>query len=161
MPSPIQYPYTDGARHSFASIEARFNTAQGPKVFFLHAVNYSRTRTRTMVRGNHPDPLGKTRGSNDYKCSVEMFLLEYEALRAALGGAGYGDQTFSIVVTYSENGLDTITDQILGCTLDGADASNAQGDDATMRKFDVNPIKILFGGQDDCAVTIRSTQLAA
>lgn len=148
----LGHPYTDGARHSFPSIEAKFSD----KIFFIHAINYSRERSRQLIMLNHSDPVGKTRGSNAYKADAEMLLAEYEALKTALGGPGYGDKSFTVVVTYTETGLDTVTDTLIGCTLDSTDSSNAQGDDATMRKFNLNPIKILFGGVDDVAVPLKA-----
>ena len=149
---PVGFPLTDAARQSFPSIEAKFGT----QVFLIHAINYSRTRSRTLVRLNHPDPVGKTRGSNEYKADCEMLLSEFEQLRKAMGGAGYGDKFFDVIVTYSENGLDTVTDVLKGCTIDSTDASNAQGDDATMRKFELNPVKVLFGGDDDVSNPLQA-----
>jgi hypothetical protein len=54
-------------------------------------------------------------------------------------------------VTYSENGSDLIQDVLLGCTLDTTDVANSQSPDALVRKFKLNPIKILFNGVDDSA----------
>lgn len=153
MPSAISYPLTNGTRHSWASVEAKV----AGQIFYVTAVNYSRKRNRTIVRANHPDPIAKTKGSNDYSADIEMLLSEYNALQAALIAqasqaglnGGYGDVFFSVVVQYSENGLDTVTDTILGCTMDSTDASNAEGTDPSKRKFDLAPLKILFAGQDD------------
>lgn len=157
----LGYPHTDGDRQSFASIEARFKD----KVYFIHAINYSRERSRGVVLLNHPDPMGKTKGTNAYKADAEMLLAEFEELKKDLGegdnGDGYGDKYFTVVVTFTENGLDTITDELLGCTLDSTDASNAQGDDATMRKFNLNPVKIKFGQADDCATPLKAPPDAA
>lgn len=148
----------NGTRHSWASIEVKI----AGQVFYATAVNYSRKRNRTIVRENHPDPVAKTRGSNDYSADIELLLAEYNNLQAALinqanqGGlnGGYGDVFFSVVVQYSENGLDTVTDTILGCTMDSTESSNAEGTDPSKRKFEMSPLKILFGGQDDLAVPL-------
>jgi hypothetical protein len=158
----ISYPLVNGARHSFVSTEVRFtqpavgSTQTGAALALAlrgyKSINYNRTRSRTMVRGNHPDPLGKTRGTNEYKADCEFFLAEFNAIQAALqalAGQGYGDVFFDVVVTYSENGFDTITDTIIGCTLDTTEASNSEGTEATMRKMEFNPLKVLFNGLDD------------
>lgn len=160
MATPIQYPLTNGFRHSWASIEVK---AAG-QIFYVTAVNYSRKRNRTMVRENHPDPTGKTVGSNDYSADIEMLLSEFNALQAALIllanqaglNGGYGNVMFSVVVQYSENGLDTVTDTILGCTLDSTEASNSEGTDPSKRKIELNPLKILYGGQDDLATPLQA-----
>lgn len=166
MPSPIAYPLTNGVRHSFASIEAVFAQTVAPSgvgggtgaAMALNfrgfkAINYSRTRSRVEARGTHPDPLGKTRGTNAYKADCEILLAEFNLLQAQLQQiqAGYGDVFFNFIVTYSENGFDTITDTILGCTMDLTDASNTESADPTMRKIDLAPLKILFNGIDDLA----------
>jgi hypothetical protein len=156
MTQAIQYPLVNGVRHSFTSIELKIN---GDIYVGFKSINYSRNRGRTMVKGNSPDPLGKTRGENEYKADCELYLAEWNALQAKLG-AGYGDVFFDITVTYNENGFDVITDTIKGCTLDTTDASNGQGSDPTVRKFELNPIKILFNGLDDMAVPLTGAQTA-
>lgn len=158
MAAALQYPLVNGVRHSFASIEVKIGT----QIYFATAVNYSRKRNRTLVRANHPDPQGKTRGSNEYSGDLELLLAEYNLVQAALIAlanqnglnGGYGDIFFQVVVTYGETNLDTITDTLLGCTMDSTEASNAEGTDPTKRKFDCAPLKILFNGQDDLATPL-------
>jgi hypothetical protein len=161
MTTPLQYPLVNGVRHSWASIEAKV----AGQTFYITSVNYARKRNRTMVRVNHPDPIAKTRGSNDYTADIEMLLAEFNAFQtiliaqanaAGLNG-GYGDVAFQVVVSYTENGLDTVTDTIIGCTMDSTDASNAEGTDASKRKMDLAPLKILYGGsQDDLAAPLQA-----
>jgi len=149
----IQYPLINGVRHGFSSIEAKI---AGQIFVGFTAINYSRTRTRSLVRGNHPDPLGKTRGTNEYKAEVELYLAEWNLLQAILlsQGAGYGDVFFQVIVTYGENAFDTVTDVLLGCTVDVVDVSQSEGPDPLKRKLDLSPLKILFGGKDDLAVPL-------
>ena len=159
MTTPISYPLVNGVRHSFSSIEAtaQVSSAGGGTTSVnlnfrgYKAINYDRTRTRTMVHGNHPDPLGKTRGKNEYKGDVEILLAEFNALQAALQSvqAGYGDVFFNYVVTYSENVFDTLTDTLIGCTLDTTNVAQSESADPLMRKIELNPIKILINGLDD------------
>ncbi len=93
-----------------------------------------------------------------------MLLAEYNALQAALINAanqqglngGYGDVFFQVIVMYNENGFDTITDTINGCTMDSTEASNSEGTDPSKRKFDLAPLKILFNGQDDLASPLQA-----
>ena len=51
--SPISYPLVNGARHSFVSIELKL---MGVIFQGFTSINYTRTRSRTMVYGNSPDP---------------------------------------------------------------------------------------------------------
>lgn len=150
MATPIEYPLVNGVRHSFASIELKLN---GQIFVGFKSINYNRTRTRSKPRGNHPDPLGKTRGENEYTADCEVYLAEWNLFQELLGD-GYGDVIFEVQVTYTENGFDSIQDRIIGCTVDSTDASNGQGPDASVRKFDLNPIKIKFNGVDDLATPL-------
>lgn len=154
-PSPINYPLLNGVRHSFASVEFKFN---GLIFIGIGSMNYSRTRSRTLVRGNHPDPLGKTIGENEYAADVELYVAEWNQFQASLGnaGKGYGDAFFTATAVYSANGFDMITDTILGCTMDVTEAALAKGTDGLSRKIQLNPLKILFNGLDDLAVPLAA-----
>lgn len=154
MPPPIQYPLINGVRHSFASIGLKI---QGQEFIGFKSIEYSRTRERGFVQGNHPDPLGKTRGKNTYKGSVELYLAEWNAFQKQLG-PGYGDVFFPVTVSYSENGFDTITDLINGCTIDSTEGGGSEGTDPTTRKFDLSPLKILFDGIDDLETPLTGVQ---
>lgn len=152
--TPIQYPLINGVRHSFSSIEFRL---AGQIFVGFKSINYARKRSRTMVYGNHPDPLGKTRGKNEYSGDVELYLAEWNAFQAQLG-AGYGDVPFVVICTYTENGFDTIADEIRGCTMDSTEAAGSDSTDPLTRKFDLAPLKILFNGIDDLATPLTGAQ---
>ncbi len=153
MGTPISYPLINGVRHGYSSIELKL---AGQIFLGFTAINYSRTRSRGLARGQHPDPLGKTRGTNEYKGDCELLLAEFNLLQSLLvaQGAGYGDVFFQVLVTYGENQFDTITDTLNGCTVDLTDASNSEGPDPLKRKIDLSPLKILFNGIDDVAVPL-------
>lgn len=153
---PITYPLVNGVRHDWASIELH---VAGQIIIGRKSITYSRKRTRAMVEGASPDPLGKTLGRNVYAADIELYLAEYNALQdllsqaaAAIGGvngSGYGDIAFPIQVMYQSRGFDMITDTLIGCTMDSTDVSHSVSTDGLSRKFDLNPIKILFNGLDD------------
>jgi len=149
-PLPLQYPLLNGVRHSFASVEFKFN---GLVYVGVASMNYKRTRTRGIVRGNHPDPLAKTIGENEYAADCELYLAEWNLFQKNLG-AGYGDVFFNATCTYTSNGFDMISDTILGCTMDTTEIALAKGTDGLSRKIELNPLKILFNGVDDLAVPL-------
>lgn len=145
MGEPIAYPLINGVRHGFSSIELKIAN----QLFIgFKSINYTRTRSRTMVYGSSPDPIGKTRGTNEYKADCELYLAEWNLLQSILGD-GYGDVLFDVLVTYGENGFDTIADEIIGCTMDTDDAQNGQGTDPLVRKIDLNPVKCKYNGKDN------------
>lgn len=150
MASPIPYPLVQGVRHGFSNIELKMKD----QLFVgFKSINYSRTRTRGLVRGNHPDPIGWTQGDNEYKASCEIYLAEWNLFQQLLG-PGYGDVAFSVLVTYGATGFDTITDELIGCHMDTSDVSNSQGTDALSRSIELNPLKIIFGGLDDVTIPL-------
>lgn len=146
----IQVPLVNGVRHSFASIQAKF---KGQIFLGIKSINYNRTRSRGEVRGTHPDPLAKTQGENAYTGDCEMYLAEFMAFLKLVTGSddltGYGDIPLDVTVTYGEDGFEPIVDELIGCHIDSTDASNSQGTDATLRKIDLGPLKVRYGGFDD------------
>lgn len=149
--TPIPYPLVNGARHSFASVELKLF---GTIFLGFKSITYSRKRSRTKVYGAHPDPIGKTRGKNEYDASCELYVAEFKVLVQQLG-TGYGDIFGDIFVTYSENGFDTIQDVIRGVTIDSSEAEASEGTDPLTRKIDLSPLKILFDATEDLAVPLR------
>ena len=162
MATPLQYPLINGVKHDFSSIE--LNMA-GQIFVGFKSINYSRTRTRTMVRGNNPDPIAKTRGTNEYSGDCEIYLAEWNyfqqqvlipaAEQAGLNG-GYGDLQFQITVHYNDPGFPPIVDTLIACSVDTTEASQSQGNDPLVRKITLNPLKIYFGGygNDDLATPL-------
>ena len=155
MPSQIALPLINGNRHSAASVEIKVANIN---IIGVKSVDYSRKRSRTQVRGFHPDPLGQTLGENEYDASIEIYLAEFNQLQAALqqlnGGKGYGNSVFDVIVTYGENGFDTITDTIRGCNIDSTEAGVSQGPEGLTRKIDLMPLKIFFNQLDDLAAPL-------
>lgn len=158
--TPIPYPDATGARHSWASVKA---ILPGGTVLGLKTCNYDRKRTRAMVEGTHPDPLGKTVGVNAYTATLDLYLAEWNQLQAALinlasaaGNVGYGDVFFTVQIQYSANGFDVIQDEILGCTCDATTASQSAGPEPLVRGIDLSPLKILFNGEDDYSPALQA-----
>lgn len=153
MPSQVPFPLVNGERHSWASVEVN---AAGT-LFYCTGVNWSRKRTRTMVRVNHPDPIAKTRGNNEYSGDIEMLVAEANLFQATLINlanqqglnGGYGDVFFTVLVNYTEVSLDTVTVQLLGCTMDSWEQSNSESTEGSKVKMELAPLKILVNGQDD------------
>ena len=148
--TPIPYADVNGARFSPVSAEIRW-AFPGLAIVMpgYKSITYSRKRSRVYAKGQNVDPLGKTRGTNAFAASIEVHLPEYNNMIRALGN-GYGDIFFSLFITYNETALDVVTDEIIGCTWDGTEATADQtSDDPLYRMIELNPIKIKFAGLDD------------
>lgn len=160
QPANIPFPILNGVVHDWSSIQVKVGSPINQLFLAATSLNYKRTRTRAELRGFHPDPLAKTTGTNAYTADMELPVAEANLLRALLqaqapGASGYGDVFFSLVVSYSATGFPVITDQILGCTLDEDDASQAKGPEALMRKFNLAPLKIIYNGVDDVTTPLQ------
>jgi hypothetical protein len=155
--SPVAVPIINGVGWSFGHIKGRIADVEFTGGF--KSIKYSRKRTREKAMSNHPDPVFKTLGENAYDCSAEVYLEWWRAtinqIQSQLG-AGYGDQFFTVYVSYGPaRGFDIITDTILGCTFDSTEADNSQGPGPLTRVIDFQPMKILYNGLDDLEVPLQ------
>lgn len=152
MTTPLSFPEINGLRHDWSSIELKANS----QLFMgIKSIDYEWTREVALVRGFSPDPLGQTRGTNTFGCSIELYLAEWNLFLSQLGN-GFGDTFFSIQISFAENGFDQITDQVLGSRLVGIAASMSQGSDPLTRKAKFQPTKIKYQGFDDLATPLAA-----
>lgn len=142
MPTPVQYPLVNGVYHAFASVELKWN---GTIYVGVKSINYKQSLTPTKVKGAHAEPIGRTRGDLEADGDIELYKQQAFQLLSDMG-AGYMEKVLGATVTYSENGLDTITDELLQVRIQEVDQSNSQGVDALTTKFTLNIMKILYNG---------------
>ena len=153
--TPIKYPTINGFGFSFASMSATIDCEATGVTFDLpagfSAINYNRERDLGEgARGPHPDPLFKVRGQNKYTGSIKRYKQRADYIKTeVLGGAGHGDRIFRLTVQYAEEGSDTKTDVLIGCTWDKDGSDNAKGTDPTEIEVTLSPLKVLFSGEDD------------
>lgn len=149
----IEYPLVQGERHDFAQIEVEIDTPAGPKRFKgFKAINYKVALKPGEVRGTAARKLGRTRGEATEDGSLEMYLAEWDELRAALGD-GYMRKSFNITVTYGADGVPVTTDSLEGCRIEEVDKSHSQGADGLVAKLTLNIMKILENGLDPIGET--------
>jgi len=150
--TPIQVPLTNGVVRSFG--HTRLQIAGLEFTGGFKSIKRSRKRSREDVMSNSPDPVGKTLGENKYECSAEMYLDWYYNLIKTIQntyGKGYGDQPFTIFISYVGANLTPYTDVVIGCTFDEDDGDDKAGTPALTRTVNFHPTKILFNGLDDLA----------
>jgi hypothetical protein len=148
--TPIQVPLTNGVVRSFGHVRLEIAGLEFTGGF--KSIKRSRVREREQPYSNSPDPIGKTLGENKYQCSAVVYYDWWANLLLTVQqnlGAGYGDQPFTIYISYVGMNLNTYTDQVLNCTFDSTQADDQQGIAALTREIDFNPTKILFNGIDD------------
>ena len=149
--SPIQVPLTNGVVRSFGHV--RLNIAGIDFTGGFKSIKRKRTRAREDVMSNSPDPVGKTLGENKYECSAVMYLDWYYNVINTLQSLapGYGDQPFTIFISYVGVNLTAYTDIVQNCTFDDDSGDDSAGTTALTREVNFHPTKILFNGLDDLA----------
>jgi hypothetical protein len=147
----IPYPIINGVRHDFTSTVLKIDEQEFQG---YRKVTHNRKRDRTKVYGNNPDPLGKTRGKNDYEFKVTVLLAEFKAFITDYFESGYGDAVFSCQLSYIENGFDSQDVLAIGCTIDESSFDHSEGTDALEVEIDFSPIKIIYNGVDDNATPL-------
>lgn len=154
--SPIMVPITNGVVRSFGHVKLQIAGMDFTGGF--KSIDYSRKRDREMVMSNSPDPIGKTLGENKYEAKAEVYMDWLMNLIATVENIapGYGDQPFTIYVSYVGANLTTYTDTILNCTIDSTENNNKQGTAALTRTIDFAPTKILINGLDDLADPLQA-----
>lgn len=146
--SQLAYPLTAGARHSPASAELRIGAPVNSILLGWTSIEYKALLEPEVLWGNHPDPIGYTIGRATYEASIEIYLAEVHQLISALG-AGWATIGMTWTVTYSENGLDTITDTLIGVRLTGFEATVGNDAAGLKRKMPLKVLKILTTGNVD------------
>jgi len=161
MTDVLVFPLVNGLRHAFSSMSFVFKSTSGGSVdipdirMFLKSIDYERKRDRGEVRANHPDPIAKTLGENTYSASMEVYRAEWNLILSTFG-AGYGDEPFSLLVSWGLSGFETVTDELIGCHFDSSGSGGSQGSDPSVVKVDLNPLKIKFAGLDDLAYPLAT-----
>jgi len=142
---PVPVPNILGHYFSFASIEAK---VKGIPFVGFTAINYSSGLEVADVYGTRPQKLGTTRGKQNAEGSCEMYLQDWENLKAMLGaeGVGYGEERFTIVVQYGEVGMPVKTDTLIGVRVIKAEYSNADGNEPSKVTLTLNIMRVDEGG---------------
>lgn len=150
----IDYPLINGIRHEWSSCEIKLG---GVVYVGVKEVSYSDKLEPTKVYGAHAQPIGRTRGVYSCEGSITLYLAEANELRRALG-PGYKEVSFDIVASYSEDELEAITDELVGCRIKGEDHSASQGADALVRKFDLDIMLVRWNGIESLKSPLTGAQ---
>lgn len=147
-PYPLFFPSINGHQFSFTSIEVWMGGIPLPNIAFK-SINYKNKLTPGVMRGTRPHKLGRTRGEHDPTADCEIYRLAWENLRVTLGigGVGYGETSFDILVQFAELPTSPVlTDRIVACRVTETDYSNQSGTDPSTVKLTLDPMDILENG---------------
>jgi hypothetical protein len=136
------FPVVNGRVYDFAS--TRFNVA-GDFYKGVTAIDYGNALDPGEARGNSPVAMGTSLGQLKPDGSLEMHKASAQALIEALGD-GYMGVTFNITSTYRENGMPTITDELVGVRIKKDRDSPKVGNEPPTVKFDLYVQVVLRNG---------------
>ena len=151
----MDYPLINGVRHEWSSIEIKL---RGDVYVGVKEIKYSDNLKGTKLYGTHPKPIGRTRGVYECEASIVLYTAEANQFRQALG-PGYKEVPFDVVISYTEDGFDTIVDEIIGCRITKDEGGGSQGADGLSTPWDLDPMNIIWNGLDSLKTTLE--QLAA
>lgn len=154
---PITYPMINGHRYSWSSCEFHVAPASpgsaviGAAVRGIKSADYDHSLTPTKIRGNGPDPMGRTRGEYDAKASLELYRLEYENVKAMImqsapPGSGFGEIAFTLLFQYADLGQPVTADTLEGCRVENPAFGGSEGADALTVRVTLNVMRILENG---------------
>lgn len=150
MLNPAQNPMINGSRYDFSSVEINVDA-------FLYSgfksIAYKHKLTPSVLRGNHPAIIGRTRGIYDVESvSGEMWKSDYQrlvnAIRTAYPTVGYMEAVFPIIVNHDEpdsEGL--ITDEIVGARIMSDEHGGSEGGDALVVKVEFHAMRLFLDDQ--------------
>jgi hypothetical protein len=138
----VTYPNINNLAYSFASVQFKI---EGEIFTEITEINYNDGSDPGKLRGTGVKVAGRTAGQYEAEASFSMSLNNANRLLKKLGKGFYHKQ-FDITVSFQEEGADIIVDVLKNCRLKKNDASNSEGSDPTMRKFDLDVIEILWDG---------------
>ncbi len=150
----FQSTLINGSRFSWTSISIMLNGVENP-IGPFKSINYSIEQEAGLVYGTLSAPIGKTRGKQKVSVSFEMLRAEWQSFATALYAvilpinptASVLDADFTIIVSYTENSVDVVSDQIFGCRVTKFDLANSEGStDAATVKVDAVAMQLVLNG---------------
>lgn len=97
------------------------------------------------MRGTAAQKLARTTGEHDAEGGFTLPLEDWGELIATLGD-GYGGVPFAITVTYSNEGQNLTTVELLGCRITGHSGGSESGGDPTMEEITLDIMEVKTNG---------------
>lgn len=136
-------PLINGVVYDHSSIEINI---KGVRFLQCTEIEYSDTLEPGKLRGAAAKVLATTRGEYSAEGSFSLSKQDGQQLISDLG-QGFKAKSFPVTLNYAEAGMDFITDTLRGCRITKVEASSS-GTDATMLKFSIHIMNILWNGVD-------------
>ncbi len=133
----------NGVHWSWQSVEVSANGLVLPGV---KSVNYKDSLTPGKVRGTSPIWIGYTDGQYEADGDIEVFRIQHEAFKSALGGPGFMQRRMVLTITMFHPELGTVIDTVI-CRVMGNEVGLSDSPDAATVKHPLSVLEpILWNG---------------
>ena len=108
------YPLVNGTAYGYAKCEIRAGTKRFRRT---KSVNYSDSLEPGMGRGTSVAKEIRTTGVYDAEGDIEIYRDDWTLLKTELGGDGYMETEFQVVISYQAKNQPMMTDTLVGCRI--------------------------------------------
>lgn len=145
----LEYPKINGERASWADVEFKLD---GRYSYGVTDVDYSTALEPGGVRGSGARKIGRTTGLEENEASITMLKQEADAFIKRLsqlsGGRGFGRKSFDMIVQYSHDTAEVVTDELRGCRVKRVGNVHTQSNEPLKVKLDLDVMRIKLNGQE-------------
>lgn len=139
------YPLINGTAYEFAKVEIRIGKSRFKRV---KSINYKDELQPGKGRGTSPQNLIRTTGHYDADGNIEIYRDEWENIKTELGGDGFMETEFLIVVSYRAKNKPMMVDELQGCRICVNERSGDDGNaDPLTLKHDLDIMQIKDNGK--------------
>jgi hypothetical protein len=147
--SSQDYPLVNGTAYEYAKVEIRIGTKRITRV---KSIKYKDELKPGMARGTSHQKMIRTTGLYDADGSIEIYRDVWQEIKTELGGDGYMEKVFQIVVTYGANNKPLMKDELNGCSFTTTDRS---GDDNSSDPLPLSLDLDIMGIKDNGNVPVK------
>lgn len=137
------YPAINGYHYSWSSIEI---TVAGEVTTLLKEISYTYARERGVGRGVSGQKRLRTRGDDEPEASLTFYKKDWDAFVERLGD-GWADVEFDISVHYADEGMPSVTDEILRCVISSVETGGSEGTDPTEVAVELDVMDVKLNGK--------------
>ncbi len=136
------YPLVNDIKFDHSSAEIQI----GATLFTgIESIEWSESLEPGIVRGTVAQKLARTAGEHDAEGGFALPIEDFGELIATLG-EGYGGVSFNIVVTYSNEGQNVTTVELIGCRITEHSGGSEAGGDPTMEEISIDIMEVKHNG---------------
>ncbi len=135
------YPLINKKAYSHNNVSFKVN---GKRCMGLKEINYKHKRDPGEARGTHPQVLGTTVGEYKAEGDITIYKADFDALILILGDGWMQAQNY-LEMSYREQGMPFVTDQLFGVEFLGSDKKSS-GKDPNEVKLELHIKYIIENG---------------